>query len=77
VIKVGRVKFFRSFQDPTILFCLVFSLIFAFAVGVSTYNFGTLMRYKIPLMPFYCVGLVLILDYVNKLRKADRFETTE
>ena len=46
--------------DPTIQFCLVFSFIFAFAVGISSYNFGSLSRYKIPCMPFYALALVLI-----------------
>lgn len=46
--------------DPTVQFCLIFSIIFAFAVGVTTYNFGSLSRYKIPCMPFYTMALVLI-----------------
>lgn len=50
-----RWGFGRIFQDPFLVFCLVFALLFAFAVGVSTYNFGTLMRYKIPMMPFYFI----------------------
>ncbi|MCV9387713.1 hypothetical protein [Reichenbachiella ulvae] len=50
----------KKLNSPVILFCLSFALMFAFAVGVSTYNFGTLMRYKIPVMPFYSVFLVLI-----------------
>jgi hypothetical protein len=28
-------------------------------VGTSTSNFGTLVRYKIPLMPFYLCGLLI------------------
>ncbi len=47
-------------KDPTIQFCLVFSIIFAFAVGISTYNFGALSRYKIPCMPFYAMAIILI-----------------
>ena len=47
-------------KDPTIQFCLIFSVIFAFAVGVSTYNFGALSRYKIPCMPFYAMAIILI-----------------
>lgn len=39
-------------NDPFLIFCIAFVLVFAFAVGVSTFNFGTLMRYKIPLYPF-------------------------
>jgi hypothetical protein len=50
-------------KDPNILFCLIFSLIFAFAVGVSTYNFGALSRYKIPCLPFYGAFLMIVLNY--------------
>jgi len=46
-------------NSPAAWFSLVFSLTFAFAVGISTYNFGTLFRYKIPLMPFFAILLVL------------------
>jgi hypothetical protein len=46
-------------DSPAAWFSLVFSLTFAFAVGISTYNFGTLFRYKVPLMPFYAILLVL------------------
>jgi hypothetical protein len=63
-----RLGFFKSLSDPNIAFCFIFSLSFAFAVGVSTFNFGTLARYKIPLLPFFAVGLVLIL-YSKKERK--------
>ncbi|MCB0489363.1 MAG: hypothetical protein R2820_08800 [Cyclobacteriaceae bacterium] len=55
-----RHNIFRYMIKPEVLFCLAFSMIFAFAVGVSSYNFGTLSRYKIPLMPFYAVALVLL-----------------
>lgn len=43
-----------------VIFCLVFALIFAFGVGASSYNFGTLSRYKIPLLPFYWSALAII-----------------
>jgi len=63
--------------NPNILFCLVFSLIFAFAVGVSTFNFGTLVRYKIPLLPFFVTALILILAHSKRDRKLAEFEATE
>lgn len=47
-------------EDPTIQFCLIFTVIFAFAVGLSSGNFGTLSRYRIPCLPFYGLSLVLI-----------------
>jgi hypothetical protein len=50
-------------KDPTLTFCLVFSIIFAFAVGISSYNFGALSRYKIPCLPFYSALLVILYYY--------------
>lgn len=49
----------RITKDPFLVFCVLFSLVFAFAVGISTFNFGTLMRYKIPILPFYFLALVV------------------
>jgi len=45
---------------PVLTLCFVFSLIFAMSVGISSGNFGTLVRYKIPLMPFYLAGLYIL-----------------
>jgi hypothetical protein len=56
-------------KDPNVLFCLVFALIFAFAVGISSYNFGALSRYKIPCLPFYG-AFILILYHHKKLEGA-------
>lgn len=66
LLTVGLKKTWSTIStDPTIQFCLVFALIFAFAVGISSYNFGTLSRYKIPCMPFYTIALIVIF-YKNK-----------
>jgi hypothetical protein len=54
-------------KDPNILFCLIFSIIFAFAVGISSYNFGSLSRYKIPCLPFYAAFLMIVMNY-DKLK---------
>jgi hypothetical protein len=56
-------RVFVAMRDPNIIFCLVFSITFAFAVGISTFNFGTLTRYKIPLIPFYFLAITLMLHY--------------
>lgn len=40
---------------------VIFCVIFAFAVGLSTSNFGALVRFKVPLLPMY-LGLVYILS---------------
>lgn len=66
----------KKVVDKNVLFALVFSLIFAFAVGVSTFNFGTLSRYKIPLVPFYAVALVLLSQSKSE-KKFSELDLTE
>ncbi len=47
-------------------------------VGITTLNFGTLVRYKIPCLPFYLIALILILDYRNNRKKVrDQMKATE
>ena len=66
-LKAGPVKFIMSFfRDPMVLFCFLFSILFALFVGATTLNFGTLVRYKIPCIPFYIIALVLIYEATNK-----------
>jgi hypothetical protein len=77
VIIRQRYALFKMLYDPNIVFCLVFCITFAFAVGLSTYNFGTLSRYRIPLLPFYVMSLVLMFDYSNRERKLERLDETE
>ncbi|MDQ2793867.1 MAG: hypothetical protein M3Y12_07660 [Bacteroidota bacterium] len=47
-------------QTPILLLCFVFALVFAASVGVTSNNFGTLVRYKIPMIPFYVGGLYIL-----------------
>jgi hypothetical protein len=65
IFKVGKQALRQVIKDPTLMFCLIFSLIFAFAVGITSYNFGALSRYKIPCLPFYA-ALLLVLLYSQK-----------
>jgi len=60
VLKTGPIRLYAlAISNPVITFTLVFSLIFAFGVGFTSYNFGALVRYKIPCMPFYLITLQL------------------
>lgn len=66
LLKTGIFNFVKKiFNNQEVQFCLIFTLIFAFAVGVSTFNFGSLVRYKIPCLPFYWAMLFIIL-YTRK-----------
>ena len=70
LLRCGIRPFFGAiFRKSAVLFCFIFSISFALFVGASTLNFGTLVRYKIPCMPFYVIMLFLILYYNDKLIK--------
>ena len=51
-------------KDSFLIFCLLFTLTLAFGVGLSTANFGALVRYKIPFLPFF---IFLLLNNIKKL----------
>ena len=77
VIYKSRTRMFRYLQNPEVILCLGFSIVFAFAVGVSTYNFGSLSRYKIPLLPFYAMALSLLYYYSKRDKKLEQLDRTE
>jgi hypothetical protein len=66
-------KPFRAFgilmDNPVLVFCIIFSLIFAFSVGFTSYNFGALSRYRIPLLPFYMVFVLILLDKLSATKQ--------
>ncbi len=45
---------------PFLVLCGLFVLVFGVAVGLTSANLGTLSRYRVPLMPFFCVLLVVL-----------------
>jgi len=55
--------------NPLLLMSMGFTLLFAFVVGVSTPNFGALVRFKIPMVPFFIGGLYIIL-FLTRLERA-------
>ena len=61
LLKVKILGFFRFFFTHHLLtFSLFFSIFFAFSVGLSTSNFGSLVRYKIPSIPYFVASLFII-----------------
>ncbi len=65
--KTGIVRLFKYiFTDPLVLYCFMFSILFATFIGASTLNFGTLVRYKIPCLPFYVIFLILLYEKVKE-----------
>jgi hypothetical protein len=58
----------RVAKDRTIWFCFGFSLIYAVFMGLTTVNFGSLVRFKIVMIPFFVMGLFLVIDKNRKDR---------
>lgn len=58
-----------AFDNSLVVFAIVFSLMFAFMVGLTTANFGALVRYKIPLIPFFLSALFIVVSRFNKRKE--------
>lgn len=70
LLRVGIFRFIGSvFRYPIIMYCFLFAILFSVFVGVTTPNFGSLVRYKIPGMPFYLISIILILDNYKRQKK--------
>jgi len=55
------VSFIHSlFTNPLVLFSIIFGMFFAFSVAISTSNFGAMVRLRIPAIPFFISGIVLV-----------------
>ena len=59
-------------KDSFLMMCFIFAIFFAFAVGFTSYNFGALVRYKIPCIPFFVASL-FILEYESKRLKREKW----
>ncbi|NBQ85313.1 MAG: hypothetical protein EBU03_04230, partial [Methylophilaceae bacterium] len=54
------------FSHPLFIFSFLFALFFAFSVGLTTANYGALVRLRIPGMPFYLCSLIMLLQLKTK-----------
>ncbi len=61
ILKTGVWTFIKTiYKDPFLMFLLFFVLVFSFALGVATGNFGALSRYRTPGMALYMTLLYLV-----------------
>ncbi len=71
IIKGG--KAFKVFYDPLMIYSITYSVLFAYMIGLITANFGALVRYRIPFVPFLLVFLFVLNRKYGLLKKvADR-----
>lgn len=69
LIKLKVFGFFRIIgKNPIIMFAMLFALFFSFAVGLTVANFGSLVRLRIPSLPFYMASIFVISHFYNQSR---------
>ncbi|MES2761305.1 MAG: hypothetical protein V4677_03820 [Bacteroidota bacterium] len=65
-----KLKFLGFFslirKNPMLLFCMLFSIFFAFSVGLTVANFGSLVRLRLPELPFYVAGIFMLRHLYEK-----------
>lgn len=64
----GKALNFLS-QNPFLYLMLVFSLILGFSVGFTSYNFGALSRYRIPILPFFLSFILILVQELKSYKK--------
>ena len=57
------------FNTPYILFSLSYSILFAFIIGMSTANFGALVRFKIAFLPQFASAITILYYLVEYEKK--------
>ncbi|MFL2589897.1 MAG: hypothetical protein ACJ0QS_07540 [Parvicellaceae bacterium] len=66
LIRVSPITVLKTLiKEPFLFYCLIFSILFAFGVGIAGTNFGAMVRYKTPLMPFF-FSMIYLLSRFNK-----------
>jgi hypothetical protein len=60
-----RVLYKLIAENPIIMYSLFFSIVFAFMIGLTTSNFGALVRFKIPLIPMYMASMMIMLSHLR------------
>ena len=51
--------------NSILLFCFMFSILFSFMIGLTTSNFGALVRFKIPFLPFLMCAIFITQYFIN------------
>ncbi len=70
VFALWKMKIFGLFRflfdNPLLLFLFLYSILFAFSIGISTSNFGALIRFKVAFLPFFAATFLLLYKMSRK-----------
>jgi len=53
-------------QDHVLMFCIPFVAILAVAIGLTSFNYGALVRYRIPILPFFACLFIITNYHLNR-----------
>lgn len=67
----------RILNSPTLLFCFAFSMVMALGTGLSTANFGTLSRYRAPMMPFVVLLFLMLRKPVRERAPVEQLNPSD
>jgi hypothetical protein len=57
-------------RDHLIVFCAPLVIILSVAIGLTSFNYGALVRYRIPILPFFATMFIIINYHMGKRTKA-------
>ena len=66
--------FIFAFENRILAFSLMFTLLLAPLAGLVSFNFGTLVRYKAPAVPFYYTYLIILFCKLKDKKAAAKVE---
>lgn len=75
IVSIRRKVLFKFIaQNPIVLYSFLFSILFAFMIGVTTSNFGAMVRFKIPLIPLYMASVLILFGHLRgfKLKRSNK-----
>lgn len=55
---------------PSLFVCLFFVLMLSLLIGLVTPVLGSIVRYRVPILPFYLIGLLLLIDKDKLIKKS-------
>jgi len=60
ILQHGLARFFQTIvSNSFLLFSFTYSLLFGFMVGLTSANYGNLVRYKVPAIPFFLASIFI------------------
>lgn len=64
LVRVGPVRILKKlFSSQLLAICLLFTLLFSIFIGLTCFNFGTIVRYRLPSVPFFFLTLLLLKNH--------------